>query len=276
MLSAFLPFRLSGFPPILSRNDATTLSFTTRNSQLTIHNFIDFIYLRIAKLTPMKPQKISAFLFITFCLGIPILLHGQSVTDFDGNTYPTVKIGTQTWMGQNLNVSRFRNGDPIMEAKSDETWEKASEEKKPAWCYYDFSADQGKVYGKLYNWYAVNDPRGLAPKGWHVPSEEEWNMLSGFLGGEEKAGGKLKENGITHWKTPNSGATNESGFAAMPSGLIYSFGGCVKMGIEGYWWTSKADGDETAILYSMSYQNATLTNLFLNKGVGIAVRCVKD
>ena len=228
------------------------------------------------KATPMKPQILSLYLFLVIWTNIPILLHGQSISDHDGNVYKTVKIGNQTWTAQNLNVSHFRNGDPILEVKSDEEWDKASEEQKPAWCYYEFSADQGKVYGKLYNWYAVNDPRGLAPKGWHVPSEVEWQVLSEMLGGEEKAGGKLKEKGTTHWKAPNLGATNETGFTGLPSGLIYSFGGCVKKEIEGYWWSSKTNGEFTAILYSLSYENGIFTNLFLNKGVGVAVRCVKD
>lgn len=224
----------------------------------------------------MKSLRTITIFIVMMTIGIPSSGYSQSINNLDQNIYTTVKIGDQTWMGQNLDVSHFRNGDPIPEASTDEAWEKAGVEKKPAWCYYEASADHGKVYGRLYNWYAVNDPRGLAPKGWHIPSEEEWNILSVFLGGEEKAGGKVKEKGMTHWKTPNKGATNESGFAALPSGLIYSFGGCVKLGIEGYWWTSKANGDETAMLYSLSYENAILTDLFLNKGVGIAVRCIKD
>jgi uncharacterized protein (TIGR02145 family) len=227
-------------------------------------------------MTSMKLLHTLGTLFLTTSMGILSPGLAQSISYVDQITYETIKIGDQGWMGQNLNVIHFRNGDPIPEVNTDEAWDKASEEKKPAWCYYEFSADQGKVYGKLYNWYAVNDPRGLAPKGWHIPSEEEWNVLSGFLRGEEKAGGKLKEKGTTHWKTPNMGATNETGFAALPSGLIYSFGGSVKMGIEGYWWTSTANGEFTAIQYSLSYENGMLTNLFLNKGVGVAVRCIKD
>ncbi len=224
----------------------------------------------------MKPLHILIMLVFSVSNGIIPSCDAQSITDMDGNTYTTVKIGSQTWLGQNLNVSKFRNGDLITEAKTDEAWEKASMEKKPAWCYYEASAENGKIYGKLYNWFAVNDPRGLAPKGWHIPSDKEWNTLSTALGGDETSGGKLKEKGTTHWKSPNNDATNESGFTALPGGLNYSYGTFVKLGTTGYWWTTIEDGDDTAILNSLNYEDGTLFNLFLNKGVGISVRCVKD
>lgn len=224
----------------------------------------------------MKPARTSSILVV--CLYVCLLptTFAQSVTDLDDHTYTTRKISDQTWMGQNLDVSHFRNGDPIPEVNTDEEWEKAGLERKPAWCYYEGSGEQGKTYGKLYNWYAVNDSRGLAPKGWHIPSEEEWMKLSKSLGGDELAGKKLKEKGTVHWKSPNESATNESGFSALPGGLNYSFGTFVDLGITGYWWTSTANGDETAVLYSLSYKDSALNNLFLNKGVGISVRCVKD
>jgi uncharacterized protein (TIGR02145 family) len=103
-----------------------------------------------------------------------------------------IKIGPQIWATKNLDVITFRNGDTIPEAKTNEEWKKAGEEGKPAWCYYDNDPENGKKYGKLYNWYAVNDPRGLAPKGWHVPSDAEWIVLIDYLGGEEVAGTKMK------------------------------------------------------------------------------------
>jgi len=213
---------------------------------------------------------------MVICSVIPTILISQSVSDLDGNNYQTIKIGGQTWMQQNLNVSQFRNGDLIPEVKTDADWEKAGLEKKPAWCYYESNADNGKIYGKLYNWYAVHDKRGLAPKGWHIPSNEEWEVLATFLGGPDLAGKKLKEKGTAHWKSPNKDATNESGFTGLPGGLNYSFGSFVHQGNVGYWWTADEDGEETALLYSLSYENSTLLDLFLNKGVGISVRCVKD
>lgn len=200
----------------------------------------------------------------------------QSISDFDGNVYTTVKINQQIWLGQNLNTSHFRNGDPIPEVKTDEEWEKAGNEQKPAWCYYEYNLDQGKTYGKLYNWYAVNDKRGLAPKGYHIPTVQDWNTMSSYLGGGEKAGGQLKEKGMAHWKSPNTEATNSSGWNGLPGGLNYSFGTFVGVGNTGYWWTSVENGEVTANVYSLSFENSTLFDLFLNKGVGLSIRCIKD
>jgi uncharacterized protein (TIGR02145 family) len=104
----------------------------------------------------------------------------------------TVTIGTQEWTTKNLDVSTFRNGDPIPEAKTDEEWKRAGELKQPAWCYYDNDSANGEKYGKLYNWYAVNDARGMAPSGYHVPTDVEWKVLADFLGGRSDAGGKMK------------------------------------------------------------------------------------
>ncbi len=224
----------------------------------------------------MKLRKIPVYLLLFICISYPTVTIGQSISDLDGNVYQTVKIGDQTWLGQNLNVSHFRNGDPIPQVRTDEEWEKAGNEQRPAWCHYENSTDQGKTYGKLYNWYAVNDPRGLAPKGYHIPTVQDWNTMSSYLGGGEKAGGKLKEKGMTHWKSPNTEATNSSGWNGLPGGLNYSFGTFVGVGSTGYWWTSVEDGEVTANVYSLSFENSTLFDLFLNKGVGLSVRCIRD
>ena len=115
--------------------------------------------------------------------------------------YESVRIGNQEWMTRNLGVDRFRNGDLIPQVESDEEWKKAGENGRSAWCYYDNNPENGKKYGKLYNWYAVNDPRGLAPKGWRVPTNEEWTTLINFLGGKEVAGHKMKsDNGWNDWE----------------------------------------------------------------------------
>ena len=129
-----------------------------------------------------------------------------------------IKIGTQIWMSENLNISHFRNGDIIPEAKTAEEWKEARIKKQPAWCYYNNNLENGEIYGKLYNWYAVNDKRGLAPVGFHVPSDDEWTALSDYLGGEDIAGGKLKS--TIGWN--NNSATNSSGFSALPGGYRYS------------------------------------------------------
>jgi uncharacterized protein (TIGR02145 family) len=118
-------------------------------------------------------------------------------------------------MTENLNVDKFRNGDPIPEAKIDEEWEEADENGEPAWCYYDNDSTNGVKYGKLYNWYAVTDPRGLAPEGWNVPIDEEWTTLIDFLGGEDVAGTKMKS--TSGWAESGNG-TKESGFSGLPGG----------------------------------------------------------
>src|ERR1035437_4904310 len=129
---------------------------------------------------------------------------------------PSVTICTQSWMLKNLDVSTYRNGDLIPEVTDGSAWSALT---AGAWCWYNNdSATNASTYGKLYNWYAVNDPRGLAPTGWHVPSDAEWTTLSTCLGGNAVAGGAMKETGTTHWTSPNTGATNSSGFTGLPGG----------------------------------------------------------
>lgn len=153
-----------------------------------------------------------------------------------------VRIGSQTWMNRNLDVSTFRNGDPIPQARTAEEWERMSDdERKPAWCYYGFDEKNGKKYGKLYNWYAVNDPRGLAPAGWHVPTKAEFNTLINFAGGEKVAGPKLRSK--TGWINNKNGA-DEFGFNLLPNGEItaYASTGCRDLGAYANLWTSQAEG----------------------------------
>ena len=145
---------------------------------------------------------ILAFLFPTNILVAQVI-------DKDGNNYKTVQIGSQVWMAENLNVSHFRNGDVIPEIEDNTAWDQASSDGKPAWCYYADDSVNGRHYHKLYNWYAVSDPRGLAPDGWHVPSTLEFTTLTDYLGGEDIAGGKMKTN--LGWDNKGNG-TNESGF----------------------------------------------------------------
>ena len=126
-----------------------------------------------------------------------------------------VTIGNQVWMTKNLDVDKFRNGDPIPHAKTNEEWVSYSNAGEAAWCYYDDDPANGEKYGKLYNWYAVSDPRGLAPEGWHVPSDKEWTVLTDYLGGEEKAGARMKSKNGWH---DNGNGTNSSGFSGLPGG----------------------------------------------------------
>jgi len=191
----------------------------------------------------------------------------------------SVIIGKQTWSTENLNVSQFRNGDLIPEAKSQKEWEKAGKSGKPAWCFYENKNINGEKYGKLYNWFAVNDPRGLAPEGWHIPSEDEWTALTDFLGGEAVAGKKMKStegwnDDINKGKSGNG--TNKSGFNALPGG--YRFWGAMfsGIGLNAHMWTSTEDYDEDAWQRSLSYNEAIVDSTNQAKFCGLSVRCIKD
>lgn len=131
----------------------------------------------------------------------------------------------QEWMPENLNVDKFRNGDEIPEIRDAAAWEAAGESKQPAWCYYENDPTNGEKYGKLYNWYAVADPRGLCPSGWHVPSDAEWTALTDYLGGNELAGMKMKStNGWEPYEGKSGNGNNESGFSGLPGGYRYYLG----------------------------------------------------
>ena len=151
----------------------------------------------------------------------PSVTYG-SLTDQEGNIYKTVTIGNQTWMAENLKTTRYRNGDPIQYVADSAQWRGLI---TGGYCYYDNNKQYVATYGCLYKWYAVNDSRNLAPSGWHVPTDTEWATLNNSLGGEDVASDKLKEVGTTHWRYFN-GATNESGFTALPGG---------GRGFNGYW-----------------------------------------
>ena len=141
------------------------------------------------------------------------------------------KIGDQIWATKNLDVATYRNGDAIPQVQDIAAWANLN---TGAWCYYENTT----TYGKLYNWYAVNDPRGLAPIGFHIPSEAEWTRLIEYLGGDYIAGGKMKESGTSHWISPNTDATNSSGFTGLPGGYRNNNGTFGGIGAYGYWWSS--------------------------------------
>jgi uncharacterized protein (TIGR02145 family) len=190
-----------------------------------------------------------------------------------------IRIGIQVWMGKNLEVVRFRNGDTIPQAKTIEEWKKASEDKQPAWCYYNNDSSMGVYYGKLYNGYAVNDSRGLAPFGWHIPSYLEWEYLTNHCGGEYNAGAYLKStSGWKTWVTDGNGnGDNLSGFNARPAGIRNYNGYFMFLLYKSSFWSSTGD-----TLYASYAWSRTLTcaNYWLikktdNKGNGFSVRCIK-
>ena len=191
-------------------------------------------------------------------------------------SYKEVTIGKQVWMGENLNVDKFSNGDPISEAKTAEEWAKASENKQPVWCYYDNDPANGAKYGKLYNWYAVNDSRGLGPKGWHIPSEKEWTQLINYLGGESGAGWKMKN--ITGWDAPDKNNSNSSGFSGLPGGARGISGAFFRIGFNGEWWSSVQgiEKEGSGISIWVAKGGGVYSNNSKNGGVGLSVRCLRD
>ncbi|TMI65803.1 MAG: hypothetical protein E6H07_07810 [Bacteroidetes bacterium] len=214
--------------------------------------------------------------------------------------FAQVKIGKQIWMAQNLNVSNFRNGDIIPEARSDEDWEKAGIEKRPAWCYYNEDAANGKKYGKLYNWYAVNDPRGLAPQGWHIPGQKEWLELDSYLASLDfQVAGIISYTGqrmkaISGWDNKGNG-NNKSGFNALPGGNRFINGVFLHGGDQGWWWTSTAfdtpdqddydygvekgnyeDDIHSSWFFILKNTEDALFSKYTMNEYGFSVRCIKD
>ena len=187
--------------------------------------------------------------------------------------YPSVLIGAQYWMEKNLEVTTYRNGDPIPYVTDANAWAALT---TGAWCYYNNDPANGSLYGKLYNWYAVNDPRGLAPAGWHVPTDAEWTTLSNTLGGDAVAGGKMKVAGTTRWTAPNTGADNSSGFAGLPGGYRNNDGTFNDVGNDGYWWSSTEFNATFAWYRGLNYTNGFIGRNFSNKKNGFSVRCLRD
>ena len=186
----------------------------------------------------------------------------------------TVTMCNQTWMINNLNVSTYRNGDIIPQVTNSLTWGALS---TGAWCWYNNdSATYASTYGKLYNWYAVTDVRGLAPAGWHVPSDSEWTILESCLGGGSIAGGKMKETGTIHWLSPNTGATNSSGFTGLPGGTRYNDGVFNLINNYGFWWSTTPNAAIDAYFRFLVYNNGTVTRANFAKPDGFSVRCVRD
>ena len=194
---------------------------------------------------------------------------------------PTIVIGTQQWMRENLDVVTYQNGDIIPQVSDQSAWEGLT---TGAWCYFNNDPAYGAIYGKLYNWYAVNDSRGLAPKGWHIPSDAEWTILGTKLGGYNSAGGKMKSTGTTLWTTPNAKATNESGFVGLPGGfrdpsnLDFMYAGKKDniFASGGYWWTATEFDPNSAYFRSVWYAHGDLYRVEMNKRNGYSVRCIRD
>lgn len=211
---------------------------------------------------------INFFLSLTelfFCSINPI--HAQSSMN-----YKEVKIGRQVWMAENLNVDRFQNGDLIPQVKTNDEWHAAGQQGKPAWCYFNNNTENGARWGKLYNWYAVTDRRGLAPKGWHIPSAAEWEKLSRYLG--KKAGKKLKS--TSGWGEGFNG-TNSTGFAGLPAGTRAINNYFILNGTLGVWWSSsEGTSSDYGQYFRLLFNSDAVFVLDDFKIYGMPVRCLRN
>jgi uncharacterized protein (TIGR02145 family) len=224
----------------------------------------------------------------TLILGITLAYSCSTSSDGNGNTavpLPSVTIDAQVWSITNLEVTTYRDGTPIPQVTDPTQWGNLT---TGAWCYYNNDPANGAIYGKLYNWYAVagvhntaslNDAsirKQLAPNGWHIPSDAEWTTLTTFLGGVSVAGGKMKETGTSHWSSPNTAATNSSGFTGLPGGLRNQIGLHQNINGSGYWWSSSESNTTVAWnrILGRGFGNAVRNND--KKTAGFSVRCVKD
>ncbi len=196
-----------------------------------------------------------------------------SMTDASGNVYPVVQIGNQCWTKENIRTSKYADGSVIPNVTSDAAWTGLS---TGAWCNYGNNAGNDAIYGKLYNWYTVADPRNVCPTGWHVPTDAEWTTLTTFLGGESVAGGKMKA--TTGWQSPNTAATNESGFSGLPGGYrnLTSNGDFDYVGYVCYWWSSSESSSTSAWHRHLGYNGGYAVRGDKNKRNGFSVRCLRD
>jgi uncharacterized protein (TIGR02145 family) len=198
-----------------------------------------------------------------------------TMTDADGNRYKTITIGAQTWMAENLRVTKYRNGEYISHITKNEDWESQT---SGAYCSYENTTEKAKIatYGRLYNWFAVTDIRNIAPEGWHMPDDTEWDILSDFLGGDSIAGGEMKEIGTTHWLSPNTDATNESGFSSIPAGARFHYGSFTDIGFGGYYWSKTQNSINLACVWIFNQYHGHLGRSDGAKRTGFAVRLIKD
>lgn len=229
----------------------------------------------------MKTIILLSTLFITITiLGCKKDNNNSSDTNPNPNTSDTVKIGSQTWMKKNLDVSKYRNGDTIRYVPDSLQWGNLA---TGAWCYYNNDSTNGAIYGKLYNWAAVKDPRGLAPQGWHVPTDSEWIQLRTYLTDQTGSGCKMKA--LILWDSPNTCATNSSGFTALPGGFRYGvFGSSLTgtfeaKGRNAYWWSASyytSFPSPNIAYFSLYHLAPELNPASSGGGFGMSVRCIRD
>lgn len=200
----------------------------------------------------------------------------RTVTDIESNVYKTITIGTQTWMAENLKTTKYRNGDQIITTSPAERTITDESDPKYQWAYGG-DENYAAIYGRLYTWFAITDPRNVCPTGWHVSTDAEWATMTTYLGGESTVSDKIKETGTAHWYTPNTGATNETGFTALPGGQRYNWGTFSDVENESYWWSSTERSLTSAwSWFTYSYDKNIMIRYSGYKKMAYSVRCVKD
>lgn len=217
--------------------------------------------------------RYTAVLLLATVLSTPGRAQGgcpSAVTDIDGNTYPVVQIGDRCWMAKNLTTTRYANGDSIPNVLY--AWYAQT---AGAWCAYDNLATNDTVFGKLYNWFTVVDPRGLCPAGWHIPTNQELGTVIGLFGGASLAGGPMKAVSDL-WAEPNAGASNTSGFSGLPGGVRSDGGSFINLGTDGFFWTSSEQQSITAWTLHLHHDWGGLDNGAVMKEAGLSCRCVYD
>ena len=220
-------------------------------------------------------MKRTILLFATIAF-FTLKSQSQTVTDYDGNVYNTVTIGTQVWMKENLKTAHYKNGTVIPITTDGNGWVNLS---TGSYCDFNNVTGNSTTYGKLYNWFAVNSSSKICPTGWHVPTDAEWITLSTFLGDTSTDGGKMKETGTTHWHNPNTGANNTSNFTGLPGGYRDYFGLFHSLDSIGRWWSATEAGSlfvSKAWSRGLSYNSAVFNSYREYENDGLSVRCIKD
>lgn len=217
-------------------------------------------------------QLLFTLLLVVVCLFVACD-SDNTMRDVEGNVYKTVRIGNQVWMAENLRVSHFKNGDLIKNVQANSAWNQSD---SAAYCTYSNSNTYDKIYGKLYNWHCINDERGLAPKGWHIPSETEIVELIEFLASDTSAASLMKEAGTSHWLTYAEDSSKDIGFNALPAGYRMDDGSFHTLKSNAYFWTETAS-------YEMFHWSSRLYRGFADvkrepyyMKYGLAIRCIKD
>jgi uncharacterized protein (TIGR02145 family) len=255
------------------------------NSEITGLYFSTTYFMRAFATNSVGTVYGNELIATTYCdpsnIYNPDLTYG-TMTDQQGRVYKTIVIGTQEWMAENLNTSIYRNGDAIPTGLSNADWDNTINTQQGAYAYYNnYASSYACPYGKLYNWYACVDARQLCPIGWHVPTDAEWSVLTSYLGGEDVAGGKMKtigtiEDGTGLWLSPNTDATNNSGFSGAPGGGRYVNSDYSNIGDRGMWWSSSESSTGIAWLRILRYNNGNAFRWSNIKQQGFSVRCLRD